>query len=263
MSEAMRRDLLILSYHTASPSWPSPLAVEPQRLEGQLRMLLRRGYRPATLDDAANGPPAARALAVTFDDAFATVFQHARPVLAGLGIPGTVFVPTDYPERCAPMAWPGIDHWVGGEHDRELLPMTWAQLRELARDGWEIGSHTCSHPRLTQLSDAALERELTDSRARIEQEIARPCLSLAYPFGVHDDRVVAATRAAGYRNAVTVPDDLRATDALRRPRIGVYRTESPSSFRMKVSPLARALRRTPLAGTVTRTTRGVLRRLRS
>ena len=254
----MRRDLLILSYHAASPTWPSPLALEPDALDRQLRHLLARGYRATTLDEGMHGAQAPRTLVVTFDDAFASVFEHALPVLARLGIPGTVFVPTDYPERDAPMAWPGIDQWLDGAHDRELMPMSWAQLRELASAGWEIGSHTCSHPWLTKLGDDDLARELTTSRERVEAEIDRPCPSLAYPFGDHDDRVVAATRAAGYRSAVTVPDDLRSDDPLREPRIGIYRHETARSFQVKVSPLVRAVRRTPVASAATRTARSGL-----
>ena len=45
---------------------------------------------------------------VTFDDAYLSVLERAYPVLASLGLPGVVFVPTDWPDRAPPMSWPGI-----------------------------------------------------------------------------------------------------------------------------------------------------------
>lgn len=254
----MSTDLLILSYHAVSPTWPAALSVTPERLEDQLRLLLDRGYHPVRVHEAVHAPPAERTLAVTFDDAYRSVFDHALPVLSRLGVVASVFVPTDYVEPGAPMAWPGIDGWLGGPHESELRPMSWGQLRTLAGEGWEIGSHSCTHPRLTRLDDAALEHELGDSRARCGRELGDGCRSLAYPFGDEDGRVVAAARAAGYEAAVTVPENLRSDDPLRTPRIGIYHDDGAVSFRLKVSGAVRLARRTRVAGPATRTARRAL-----
>lgn len=80
--------------------------------------------------------------------------------------------------------------------------MSWAQLRELARGGHEIGSHTVTHPLLPGVDAAQLEREIAGSRARIAGELGTPCDSFCYPNGDCDDRVVEAVRRAGYRQAV-------------------------------------------------------------
>jgi peptidoglycan/xylan/chitin deacetylase (PgdA/CDA1 family) len=236
-------DVLVLSYHAVSETWPAALAVAPDALEAQMRLLLDRGYRPSTVHGAIHVPPAPRTLAVTFDDAYRSVFETAFPILASLGIPATVFVPTDYPGRERAMAWPGIDRWLGGPHEPELVPASWEQLGILAEAGWEIGSHTCSHPWLTRLADADLERELVDSRDRCRERLGA-CTSLAYPYGDHDDRVVRAAGAAGYASACTVPALLVAGDPLRWPRIGIYRAETALSLRAKLSPAARRVRRT-------------------
>ena len=78
-------------------------------------------------------------------------------------------------------------------------------LAELADAGWEVGSHTRSHPRLPQVDDAALARELGDSRELIAERLGRPCESIAYPYGDFDERVVRATAAAGYRPRARSP----------------------------------------------------------
>ena len=240
-------DPIVLSYHAVSETWPADLSLSPAALEAQLSELLRRGYRGATMYDAIHRPPGPKTVAVTFDDAYRSVIQLALPVLERLGIPGTVFVPTDHAGTERPMSWPGIDRWLGGPHEHELVAMSWEELRRLDGAGWEIGSHTCSHPYLTQCDDATLDRELRESRERCGDELGKPCRSLAYPYGDHDDRVVAATAAAGYTAACTVPALLRATDPLRQPRIGVYHDETETSFRVKMSPVVRGLRRSPLA----------------
>lgn len=80
--------------------------------------------------------------------------------------------------------------------------VTWDEARALAAAGVELGSHTVSHPILTQVDDAALERELVDSRGAIERETAQPVTAIAYPVGgeqAFDGRVAAAAARAGYR----------------------------------------------------------------
>jgi peptidoglycan/xylan/chitin deacetylase (PgdA/CDA1 family) len=166
-----------------------------------------------------------RALHATFDDAYVSV-REGVTVLERLGVPASVYVCTDYAETGAPLAVPEL---AAAARDRpgELATLAWPELRELAERGVEIGSHTCSHAHLTRLGDAALARELTASRARLEDELGRPCALLAYPYGEQDARVRAAARAAGYRLAFALPGRARPLDPLALPRVGVYRGDTP------------------------------------
>ncbi|MGH2804104.1 MAG: polysaccharide deacetylase family protein [Thermoleophilaceae bacterium] len=225
-----------------SDRWPCELAVRPAALKRQLELLLGRGYVGTTFSEAVTGPPAERTLAVTFDDAFRSVVERAAPVLSDLGIPATVFVPTAFPDREPVLSWAGIEHWVGGEHHDELRTPSWLDLRSLAEAGWEIGSHTRSHPRLTALDDATLAAELTESREACEHHLGRACTSLAYPYGDVDDRVVAAVAAAGYTAAAALPARPRQRGALEWPRVGVWRDDWLGRYRLKVSPRVRRLR---------------------
>jgi peptidoglycan/xylan/chitin deacetylase (PgdA/CDA1 family) len=235
-------DFLVLCYHAVSPRWPADLSITPANLEAQLELLANRGYRGVTFTEAVTGPRPEKAVAVTFDDAYRSVLELGEPILARLGWPATVYVPTDYAGTERPMSWPGIDHWAGGEFERELVPMSWDELDGLAARGWEIGSHTCSHPHLTTLDPAALEHELRRSKSICEDRLGRPCESIAYPYGDHDAVVVEATRGAGYRAAGTLPSRMDARDPLRWPRVGVYYGDDLRRFRTKVSPLVRGLR---------------------
>jgi peptidoglycan/xylan/chitin deacetylase (PgdA/CDA1 family) len=235
-------DVLILCYHAVSPIWPAELSLSPESLAEQLEYLAGRGYRGITFTEAVLGEVAGKAIAITFDDGYASTFRLARPILERFGMPGTVFVPTDYIGG-GPMSWPGIDQWIGGDHEKELLPMSWDDARELADAGWEIGSHTKSHPRLTEIPDDQLAEELVESRRTCEERLDRPCQSIAYPYGDHDDRVVAATSRAGYSSAATLPSRTPVPAPLAWPRVGVFYHDSMRVFRVKVSPTMRRLRR--------------------
>jgi peptidoglycan/xylan/chitin deacetylase (PgdA/CDA1 family) len=238
-------DVLVLCYHALSESFPASLSVTPAAFERQLELLQRAGYRGVTFADAVR-EPAERTVAITFDDAYLSVLLLAKPLLDAAGYPATVYAPTDYlqtPER--PLTWPGIDQWLGGDHERELLPMSWDQLGELRDAGWEIGSHTRSHPHLTQvLDDAALRDELTESKAEVERRLGS-CETLAYPYGDYDERVVAVAGAAGYAAAGTLPGRLHKTRPLAWPRVGIYHGDDERRFRLKIARAMRLVRRLP------------------
>jgi peptidoglycan/xylan/chitin deacetylase (PgdA/CDA1 family) len=236
---------IVLAYHAVAEAFPAPLAVTPTALGEQLALLVGRGYRGVTFSELAAAGGRGKLLAVTFDDAYRSVNTRAAPILSGLGVPGTVFAPTSYVGTERPMSWPGIDRWLSTPHAEELTPMSWEELRSLADSGWEIGSHTVTHPRLTSLDDDRLDEELRASREACAERTGRPCASIAYPYGDHDARVVEATGRAGYAWGATLPARLGRARALRWPRIGIYNSDDPRRFRLKVSPLVRLARSTP------------------
>ncbi len=233
---------VVLCYHGVSEDWDSSLAVTPVAFEQQIRALRNAGLRAVTFTEAAR-EDLPGTVAITFDDAFSSVFELAAPILRRYGMPATVFVPTAHAGAGEPMQWPGIGQWLETPHEHELLPMSWAQLLELRELGWEIGSHTHSHPRLTKLAGDALAAELCESQRVLEAELGVPCRSLAYPYGDLDHQVVNAARQAEYEFACTLPSrPVSNGDPLRFPRIGIYRRDGRVRFRLKISPLVRRIR---------------------
>lgn len=249
-------DVLVLCYHAVSRRWDAPLSVTPDRLERQLGSLVRRGFRGATFADAVSRPPAARTVAITFDDAYRSVLELAFPILERLGLPGTVFVPTRFAGRDEPMAWPGIDGWLHGPHENELYPLDWQQLGELAAAGWEIGSHTVSHPKLTKLDDDSLAAQLRESKAACEEALGLSCASIAYPYGDIDARVLRATREAGYSFGAALPEAFHVPRALEWPRVGVYHADAAWRVRLKCSRPMRGLRSSPRGSRIVAALRG-------
>lgn len=96
-----------------------------------------------------------------------------------------------------------------GARDRPpaQVMMTWDQLREMQRGGMAIGSHTMTHPALTEIPPAEAALEIAGSKARLEAELGTPVAHFAYPNPgecIHvDEAVKAMVREAGYLTART------------------------------------------------------------
>jgi len=225
----------VLAYHAVSDEWRHALAISRSMLLRHVRLLLARRFEPVTLEQALSRR--GRLFHVSFDDAFrsvATVLGDLRR----LGVPVTVFACSALAEDGAPLDVPELSGELASHRD-ELLTMDWQSLREIADGGVAIGSHTMSHPHLTAVSDAQLERELRESRERFEAELSTPCTFLSYPYGEQDARVRAAARAAGYRAAVALPGIERPLNRFAFPRVGIYRRDGVARATVKTSALRR------------------------
>lgn len=236
---------VVLCYHAVSSTWSSPLAVEPDELERQMRWLVDNGWQSSTFRDVTL-QSTERTVAITFDDAFDSVARVAYPILSSLGLIATVFAPTGYVGGTGGLRWRETEQWIGTPDERELTPMTWDTLGSLQSAGWEIGSHTRSHPHLTELDDVSLRAELEDSRDACRAMLGKSCETIAYPFGDVDDRVVGFVRDAGYVAGAALSHRLTGLGPYRVPRIGVYRDDRWWRFRLKVNPAIRLARRSPM-----------------
>jgi peptidoglycan/xylan/chitin deacetylase (PgdA/CDA1 family) len=126
--------------------------------------------------------------------------------------------------------------------------MSWNEVRGLAAAGFDLGSHTVSHPILSNVSPEPLRAELRESRAAIEAQTGRQCTALAYPNGrARDvtDAVLMAAADAGYDLAVTVSNRWsgRTTDALQVDRISTPGHSNRATFALHASGSRRWLPR--------------------
>ena len=219
---AGRLDVLVLCYHGVHPA-PRHGEVTPAALREQLAFVERRGYRLTTFTEAVIGGGEGPLAAVTFDDGIASAIEYGAPVLDDIGAPGTMFLTLDTLGVSGRLA----------EHD----------AAELVSRGWEVGSHTISHPTLTKIDDSTLRDELVRSKAEIERLTGRSCDAVAYPKGRADERVVRAAAEAGYRAGAALEG---ATPlgfcVLAWPRIGVRGDDSLRVFRLKCSRTMRRAR---------------------
>jgi len=218
----------VLCYHGVSDAWEDALAVTHAALERQIRAMLRRGYAPIPADDVAT--TYGKAFHVTFDDAFANI-RAALERLVSFGVSASVYACTGYADDGRPLDVERLSSTDGDHHRRT---MTWDELRDVVAMGVEVGSHTISHPRLTELSDAELRVELRVSKEQLEDELQRRCAFLVYPFGDQDARVRAAARDAGYSAAFA---DYQPFDVFAIPRVGIYRNDTRWRGDFKLSKL--------------------------
>ncbi len=219
-------------------------------------------YQPISLNDMV--PPSCEAfdrlrIAFTFDDGWTDIASTAFPITQRYGIPIVIFVCPSltgrespyWPERVIASLRTGDDAPPDLERVIELLKtqspterqqsltrfaeaanpadstMSWDDIRRLDAAGVLFGSHSQSHPILTQLPFDAVLRELTESRVVIEEALGKPCTLLAYPNGSYAPEVEQAATRAGYRAAFVVTPGAWTPDCdpLAIPRINIWEDE--------------------------------------
>jgi len=160
----------------------------------QMTALARAGWRTLSLDQFAKSRTThdeRRTFLLSFDDGYASLAEHAYPVLADLAFTATTFLITDYVGKTN--TWDVQYTW------NRLKHLSWPEIEQWRARGFDFASHGASHRRLTWLEDVAIEAELTSSRealtARLGPEAGR---AVAYPFGAVDQRVVGFAQSTGY-----------------------------------------------------------------
>ncbi len=164
------------------------LSVSPAEFRLQMDWLARNGYHPVDLDDLRaylldSGTLPSRPVVISLDDGYSDLYTAAYPVLRSHQFKAVAYIVTGFLGR--------------------PTNVTPAQVVDMNANGIEIGSHTVSHPDLTKLSAAELQRQLDDSKVTLEAILGHPVLDFCYPSGAVNPTVVHAVQAAGYQSATT------------------------------------------------------------
>jgi peptidoglycan/xylan/chitin deacetylase (PgdA/CDA1 family)/GT2 family glycosyltransferase len=202
-------------------------SISPERFARYMGWLKRMGYTSALPTDWAKREANKRRVILTFDDAYDDFMSHAFPVLDRLGFTATVFVVVDRIGK--------TNKWdqSNGFKSRRLL--TIEQIRELHRHGVHFGSHTLTHAWLTKAPDPDLEREVRDSKHKLEDLLGAEVPCFAYPWGIADMRVRSAVARAGYRVALTAQEGLNWSEdplSLKRTNVAEVDTLPELAFKM-------------------------------
>lgn len=234
--------MAILCYHGVDPVWQSALSVSPRAFAGHMSWLARRRRVVSLTEAAARASGSGRLppgmVAVTFDDGFAGLHEHALGALASNGIPATIFLVA---ETLTPQGRP-VD-WVDGVAPGTLATLGAEEVLEMRDAGVEFGSHSYSHRDLTQLSQSECERDLKESRDLLQDLLHRPVWSLAYPRGIYNERVQQAARKAGFTHAFgTSRVGVPAGKPFGIPRIGIYASDGAARLAVKTSARYSSLR---------------------
>lgn len=227
---------VILIYHHVAEDTPASTSVTPERFAAHLEYLEANDFNVLPVERIlealdAGDPLPESSVAITFDDAYESVYDIARPMLESRGWPYSVFVSTEF-----------IDKGYGNY-------MTWAELRRLAESGVLIGNHGVKHgSALARLRGesrddwlARFRRDAIAAQERISAETGRVPRVYAWPYGEYNEAVEAViadldwyglgqqSGAAGYGSSMTaVP---------RFPVATNYADDDAFVLRVKSEPL--------------------------
>lgn len=243
-----RGRVMILCYHGVTARAermeddPTGLHIRAERFEAQLEHLRRR-YRVLSLGEylAARRegrrlPP--RSVVITFDDGYRNFYTMAAPRLRERGLPAALFL-TVGKIAAAPRA---EGDW---EPEDDVRYLSWPEVVELRDGGVEIGSHTCTHPMLSQLPFEEAERELRDSLREVARHTGDEAPPFAYPFGDYTAELAERTRTLGYSCALTTDAGTNGEgeDLYKLRRVLVGDDDDEPAFAARVSGLAALLGR--------------------
>jgi peptidoglycan/xylan/chitin deacetylase (PgdA/CDA1 family) len=215
----------ILMYHvTKAPPAGTPypdLWVKPADFRGQMDWLAENGYTGITMaqlfkywDDGFKLPP--KPVVLTFDDGYPSQDKVARPALEKHHWPGTLFLELR-----------NVDNPDTGFRT--------SMVKQMLASGWELGSHTLTHPDLTSLSATELENEVAGSREQLAKKFDVPIDFFCYPAGQYDDTVVAAVKDAGYTGATTeLPGAATPAKPFELARIRIDGSDGVEGFASKM-----------------------------
>jgi len=214
---------LVLYYHAVN-------ADERARFAVQMDML-KRCAMPVCANGNEVQKPGERYVAVTFDDGFVSVMDHAMPELESRHLPWTFFVPTG--------SWGQRPSWV---HDRAARAyaqtvLTADQLRRLGdTPSVTIGAHSITHPDFLTLDDGQACRELERSKVELEQLLGRDVTLFSFPYGRCEARLVEKARAAGYQRVFTITPSwaFETADEFVTGRVAVEPSDWRIEFWLKV-----------------------------
>ncbi|WP_063868146.1 polysaccharide deacetylase family protein [Paenibacillus sp. Soil766] len=187
----------VLNYHSIGVAPGNTYVLHPDTFARQMDYLAAHHYTPLTLDEFASVlshkmPSPAHPVLLTFDDAYANNAEVALPILQQHNFPATLYVST------------GLINTPGY--------LTWPQVKELSGAGWDIASHTVTHPHLPKLSKKAQREEIHAARAEIEQELGKPANTFAYPYGDYNRTTLRVLRKANFSYAFTTHPGWASSD---------------------------------------------------
>lgn len=179
MANSASADLVVLQYHHVSDSTPSSTSTSRSLFEAQLNMISDMELEVAPLETAtaealAGKEANSELVAITFDDAYESVYTNAAPLLDSFDYPYTVFVNTD----------------AVGRHGY----MTWEQLAEIgSKNGVTLANHSADHGHLARKPGesesewaARIQNSLDDAQSELKQRLGTDAPMFAYPYGEFD-----------------------------------------------------------------------------
>jgi peptidoglycan/xylan/chitin deacetylase (PgdA/CDA1 family) len=225
----MSSRVVVIAYHAVGPCDRADdrdnLYVSTERFADHMEFLASH-RRVITLEQAVQAPPepGPPAVAITFDDGYRSVLQHAVPILEAHGFPATMFVPTK---------WIGDRNRWDAPIPCSLDIMAVDELREADARGLEIESHGHAHLDLTDAGEADATADVGESLDVLEGITGRRPRFLAYPFSHGSSGAQWAAESLGLIAAFSI--DRPGTGRFDAARVPITPYDQRSMFRVKTS----------------------------
>jgi len=231
--------VLILAYHRVNPEVRDGLSVAPSTLRHHLETLIGRGWSNVVLEEEIGTDPDAlppKTFAVTFDDGYQDNFFHAAPILDDLGMRATVYLVSDMIDSDRPFPWLRLT--APDDFDEMDLHMNGGQLQAAGDRGvFTYGSHTATHPMLSELDRETASEEIARSKTDLERRLGVDITTFCYPAGNFNEETIELVADAGYDAAVVTPNRHIPESMLTLHRVGIYSHITPRLFALKTSRL--------------------------
>ena len=223
----------ILMYHRIDHAQGDRNTLSPEKFAQQMDYLSKHGYHTITMEQLQDyyinkKVLPSKPVVLTFDDGYKDNLTKALPILQKYDFIGNVFP---------------IFNWLGKENRWENFgkPITTTmEAQELLK--WQaagnyIGSHTCEHPSLSNISYQELQQELADSKAQLEALTGREITCICYPYGNFNTAVMEQAKSCGYKLGLAIFDNvpLGSLNLLALPRIPIPSGQKMWEFKLKVS----------------------------
>lgn len=228
----------VLTFHSVQAAGDAMLHQPPTMFEAQVRCLAERGYRTLTVGQAVERWPdslsAQHAIVLTFDDGYANHRTVVAEILKKYRLTATFFIPTAFiGER---RQEPAGDTFTAY---RPIEMLSWSDLRELSREGFEIGAHSHSHVMVGQQTREQAREQVTRPKRLLEDKLGVEVRSFAYPKGrrgAFAEWTRALLAEAGYAAGCTTIEGrlTPSSDPLELPRIGIQAADDLRRFEMKI-----------------------------
>jgi len=208
------------------------LYVTPTMFRFQMWYLKTAGFKVVSIADllalASEDNNQSNLAAITFDDGYLDFYKNAYPVLRQYEYPSTIYVVSGLVGK--------VNSWDLRNESLSKPLMDWNTIREISKNGVQIGSHTITHPELTRISSDEQNKEIVGSKNELEEHLNQPIDAFCYPGGDQNQQVKEAVKKAGYRNAVTTQRGHveKGFDPFALRRIPIKLITNPFSFLYKI-----------------------------
>ena len=237
LQTANRKPIPILVYHqiASAPPKGSPfrsLYVAPDDFARQMSWLKRLGYTGLSMSALLpylRGEQAGKVVGITFDDGYQNNLAHALPALLKQGFSSTCYAVSGLLGKTN--AW---DRALG---IAQTPLMNEEELRQWARAGQEVGSHTHGHIDLTKADDQTARGDMSSGKTGLEAVIGQLVSQFCYPYGHYEARHVEMASELGFAAATTTQRSRchAGMDLLKLPRVPVLRSTSLPVFWLKIA----------------------------